>query len=287
MVTSSRRARSLKAVLRDVLKRSNVSGRQAAERLGVSPMRVSRWLSNKEPAPSAADVSRLLTAIDVTGEEYDRIVAMAEATGNDWLTSGPSGINPQLASVIECERDAHRIIDCAPTVMPGLLQIRSYAQAVIASSSRNEKLADYQVETRVLMRVGRAEAITRRRAPVEFTALIGLPAITGSIGGPKVMADQLAHIADMATLDNVTIQAVDLSGDWNPAHAGAFVIYEFDDEQPPTVYLEHMFSGAFLVETADVAAYQASAESLRREAMSPADTLELIASVIPADTETE
>lgn len=283
MTTNSWRSRSLKAVLRDTLKRANVSGREAAKRLGVSPMRVSRWLANDEPAPSAADVSRLLTAIDVTGQEYDRIVAMAESTGSDWLVSGPSGINPQLASVIECERDARRITDCAPNVMPGLLQIRGYAQAVIA---RSEALTDYEVETRVLMRIGRAEAVTRRRDPVEFIGLIGVPAIRGGIGGSKVMADQLAHVTEMSKLDNVTIQAVDLAGPWNAAHAGAFVIYEFDD-LPTTVYLEHQFSGAFLVDAADVAAYQASAEALRREAMSPEETAELIASVIPGETETE
>lgn len=283
MTTNSWRARSLKAVLRDTLKRAKVSGREASKRLGVSPMRVSRWLDNNEPAPSAADVSRLLTAIEVTGQEYDRIVAMAESTGNDWLVSGPSGINPQLASVIECERDARRITDCAPNVMPGLLQIRGYAQAVIA---RSEALTDYELETRVLMRIGRAEAVTRRRDPVEFIGLVGMPAIRGGIGGPKVMADQLAHVAEMGQLDNVTIQAVDLAGPWNAAHAGAFVIYEFDD-LPTTVYLEHQFSGAFLVEAADVAAYQASAEALRREAMSPEETAELIASVIPGETETE
>lgn len=286
MSTGSWRSRSLKRVLRDALKGSNVSGRQAAERLGVSPMRVSRWLNNSEPAPSASDVSRLLTAIGVTGEEYDRIVAMANSTSADLLVSGPAGINPQLASVIECERYARRITDVAPSVMPGLLQIRDYAEAVIARSSRDEELADYELETRVLMRIGRAEALTRRRAPVEFTALIGVNALRGGIGGPKVMADQLAHLTEMAELDNVTIQAIDLSGDWIPAHAGAVVIYEFDD-MPPVAYLEHQFSGAFLVEPADVAAYQASAETLRREAMSPHATLELIADVIPGETETE
>ena len=100
------------------------------------------------------------------------------------------------------------------------------------------------------------------------------------------MTDQLMHVAEMARRDNVTIQAVDLSRDWNPAHAGAFVIYEFDG-MPPVVYLEHFSSGALLVEESDVAAYKTAAEEIRRVAMSPADTLGLIASVIPTEVETK
>lgn len=283
MAINSWRIRSLKAVLREALKSSGVSAREAGRRLDVSHMRVSRWLDDDEPAPTAADVARFLTAIVVVGEEYDRIVAMAEATGDDWLVSGPPGINPQLAAVLACERDAIRITECAPSVFPGLLQIRDYARSIIATGGSG--LAAQEVETRVMMRIARGDAVTRRTKPVKFDVLIGLQAIHANVGGPQIMADQLAHVADLGQRDNITIQAVDMSGDWTPAHAGAFVIYEFDG-MPTAVYLEHYRSGALVVEEDDVAAYQTAAETLRRVAMSPDDTARLIASVIPDSMET-
>jgi len=281
MSTVSWRARSLKTALRDALEQADVSGREAAKRLGVSPMRVSRWLDYREAAPSAADVSRLLEAIGVTGDDAYRIIQLADAAGDDWLLSGPPGINPQLAAVLACERDAIRITECAPTVVPGLLQIRDYARSIIGSGG----LERHEVETRVTWRIARSDALTRRTNPVDFTAFIGLPAIHATIGGARVMGDQLAHVIDFGRRGNVTIQAVDMSGDWTPMHAGAFVIYEFET-MPPAVYLEHYRSGALVTEEDDVAAYQTAAEKVRRGAMSPADTLELIANAIPRDMET-
>ena len=275
MSTVSWRARSLKQVLRDTLKSADVSGREAAKRLGVPPMRVSRWLDDKEPAPSAANVAHLLEKIGVTGDELRRIVQLAQDTGDDWLVSGPPGINPQLAAVLACERDAVRITECAPTAIPGLLQIRDYARGIIATTG----LDRHEIETRVTWRIARGDSLTRRTDPVDFTAFIGLPAIHATIGGQRVMDDQLEHVAVLSRRhSNITIQAVDMSKGWTPMHAGAFVIYEFDG-MPTAVYLEHYRSGALVVEEDDVAAYQAAAEDIRRVAMSPADTLGLIANV--------
>lgn len=284
MATNLWRARALKAVLRETLKSAGVSAREAARRLNVSHTWMNDQLAADKPAPSATDVSRILTAIEVTGDQYDRIVRMAETAGSDWMIGGTPGINPQLAAVLACEQDAglSRVTECAPLVFPGLLQTGDYARGIIASDVTD--LPDYEIQTRVMLRIARAEAITRKRAPIQFHALIGTTAITGGVGGPQVMADQLEHALDIGRLDNVTLQAVDLSGEYTRAHAGAWILYEFHD-LPSAVYLEHQSTCAVLVEEAEVAAYKSAAETLRREAMSPEATAELIASVIPRNQE--
>lgn len=280
MATNTWRVRSLKAVLRDALKRSDMSAREVARRLDVSHTKVNRWLDDDTGAPTAEDVSAVLAVIGLTGDERDRILSMARATASDWLVSGPPGINPQLASVMECERDALRITEWAPLVIPGLLQTGEYAQHIISRGSA--ALSDQEIETRVMMRIARRDALTRRR-PVELCALIGIPAIRGGIGGGDVMADQMAHLAAFAKRDNVVIQVCDLAGEWHAGFAGAFILYEFDD-MPATVYLEHHRSGAFLVDEADVADYKTAAAEIRRVAMSPDETAGLIASVIPSSS---
>jgi transcriptional regulator with XRE-family HTH domain len=281
MATISWRARSLKAVLRDALKRSGMSAREVGRQLGVSHTKVNRWLDDDQPIPSTEDLSAFLAVITITGDERDRILSMARSTDVDWLVKGPSGINPQLASVLECERDAVRIFEWQPLVWPGLLQASDYARVVI---SRSGDLTPQEMETRVMMRLARRDILARRN-PVQFTALVGLPAVHGGIGGPEVMADQLSHVRDVAERGNVTIQVMDLSGDWTPGHVGAFILYEFAD-MPATVYLEHYRSGAFLVDEADVDAYKTAAETLRRAAMSPEQSVGLIADAIPNSMET-
>lgn len=283
MAMSARRVRQLAAVLRDARDRAGVSNREIARRLDISHTGVNTWLHETDPKPpKTEDVAALLGVIDVTGEERDRILQLARSDDADWLLSGPPGMNPQLATVMECERDATTITAWAPLVIPGLLQTSDYARSVISRGSPN--LSPHEVDSMVMVRNARRDILVRRH-PVTLHAFVGLPALHGGIGGTAVMADQLKHVLDMSRRGNVTIQALDLSGDWHPAHAGQFVIYEADS-LPPTVYLEHHRSGAFLDSESDVAAYQTAAEQIRREAMSPDVTAGLIADVITRSLET-
>lgn len=246
-------------------------------------MKVNRWLDETEPPPSAEDTASFLAAINLTGDERDRILTIARSADPDWIVSGPPGINPQLASVMECERYATCITECAPLVFPGLLQTGDYARAIISRGSPH--LTEQEVDNLVMIRVARREALTRVE-PVDFTAFIGTPAIYGGIGGQKVMANELTQVLDLARRGNVTIQAFDTTGDWTPALAGPFILYEFDN-LPAAVYLEHHRSGALLVDPADVADYKTAAETIRREAMSPDQSAGLIADAIPNMETTE
>jgi transcriptional regulator with XRE-family HTH domain len=283
MAMSARRARQLAAVLRDVLERSGMSRRQIAERLDIGRNKVNAWFAENDPNPPTSEqVAAVLALLEVVGDERDRIVRLARSDEPDWLMSGPPGMNPQLALVMECERDATTVTAWAPLVIPGLLQTSDYARAIISRGSPN--LDPHVLDSMVMVRNGRRDILVRRN-PVTLHAYVGLPAIHGGIGGPDVMADQLAHVLEMSKRDNVTIQAFDLAGDWYPAHAGQFVIYEAAG-LPPTVYLEHHRSGAFLDSESDVSAYQAAADQIRREAMSPDQTAGLIADIITRAQET-
>lgn len=282
MVMSGRRARQLAAVLRDVREKSGVSAREVARRLGIAHTTVNRWLSG-DTAPSYEDVASFLALVGVVGEERERILRLARADDTDWLMSGPPGMSPNLASIMEAEREAVRITVWSPLLIPGLLQTPDYARVVISRSTA--AASPQEVESMVMIRNYRREFITRQRQPVELVALIGMPAILGGVGGQGVMVDQLNHLIDMGKRDNITVQAVDLSGEWSPALVGQFVIYE-SPNVPPTVYLEHHRSGAFLDSRSDVDAFQAAAEQIRREAMSPDRTAGLIADVIARALET-
>jgi hypothetical protein len=266
-MTTSWRVRALKKVLRDALKEARVSGREAARRLNVPTMRVSRWLDDTEAAPSTEDVARLITAVGVTGDDFDRILRVANV-GEDWFT----GVT--ASTFIACERDAFRITECAPLVIPGLLQTPEYTRHLNYGGQ-----SDAATEQAVAVRRERA-AVLAGEHPTELLALIGIPALEGMIGGPKVMAEQLAHLASMARRSNVTVQAIDLGGGWTPAHVTSFFVYEYA-ELPTTVYVEQLSGGTFHVDSPHVDNYEAAVDWLRSVAMSPADTLELIASIIP------
>jgi hypothetical protein len=241
-------------------------------------MKVNRWLDEDEAAPGAEDTASFLACINITGDERDRILAIARAADTDWVVAGPPGINPQLASVLECERSAVRIFEFQLRWWPGLLQCSDYARVLI---SRDGTITPQEIESRVLIRNARRDIVTRRTKPVGFDAVVGLPAIRGRFGGTEVKAAQLQHVQDLSAHDHVTVQAIDVETKWTPG--GPFIIYEFDDDLPTTVYLEHSQYSTFTIDANVVNAYKDTAEVLRREAMSPEVTAGLIADAIPRD----
>lgn len=281
MAQNTRRARSLAAVLKDALDRAKrrdpkVSERSVAKELGVSNMKVNRWI-NGETTPSATDVASFLAVIGVVGDTKERILSLASAPESDWLVAGPPGINPQLATVLEYERDATHITEWAPLTIPGLLQTSDYARSVISRGSPD--LSRQELENMVMLRNARRDVLTRRRDPASLDAYIGLPAIHGGVGGRGVMQEQLEFVLEMSRRDNITIQVFDLAGEWTPAHLGQFIVFDTVD-LPSTVYLEHHRSGSFIDGSSDVSAYQKAAEQLKETAMSPDRTAGLIADVI-------
>lgn len=281
MATIGWRALSLKAVLRGALSEADVSAREIARRLEVTPMRVQRWLDENNSAPTAADVADFLAAAyEIPASVRDQIQTIADLGTEDvdWLVSGPPGIHPQLASVLEWERLAVRIFEFQLVWWPGLLQSADYARAVI---SHDGTATPDEVESRVMIRNGRRDIITRRRNPVIFDTVISTAVIDGRFAGAETKSLQLAHVRELSKLDNVTVQATQVGDVWTPS--APCIIYEFDS-MPTTVYLEGHRSSAFIVDPSVVAEYQAAAETLRREAMSPTATAGLIADAIPSSS---
>ncbi|MER5394889.1 helix-turn-helix transcriptional regulator [Saccharopolyspora sp. NPDC002686] len=269
------RARVLGAELRQLREAAGLGVRELGRRLGVGHTTVWRYESGLKP-PSPEDTASLLTALGVTGAEKERIVKMARTVRDpNWLTSGVPGIREELAALIEFERTATRITDVQVLVFPGMLQTREYMQAVMST------LPPELIETRVAFRLSRREILDSDGGP-HLAALIAEAALHERIGGAAVMADQLRYLIKMSKRENVTIQIMPSGATaWHPAHAGPFILFEFDD-QKPIVHLEHFRTAAFLRNVKDVNDYRQAADNLREGALSPKESLELIASRLEA-----
>lgn len=269
------RARVLGAELRQLREDAGLGVRELGRRLGVGHTTIWRYESGVKP-PSPEDTASLLTALGVTGAEKERIVKMSRTVLEpNWLTSGVPGIREELSALIEFERTATRITDVQILVFPGMLQTREYMRAVMATLSPD------LVETRVAFRLSRREVLDKEDG-LHLVALVAEAALHERIGGPEVMADQLRHLVKMSERDNVTIQILPSGAvSWHPAHAGAFILFEFDDQRP-IVHLEHFRTSAFLRNVKDVNDYCEAADSLRQVAMSPEESRALIVSSVEA-----
>ncbi len=244
--------------------------REVGRRLDISHSVVSYWETSKR-VPRLEDVASYLTAIGVTGDEREAILALGRHAGDqNWLAVGIPGMSQPLIGVMECERAAAAITDWSPHLVTGLLQTSDYARAIIGG----EALAGGEVEARVLVRMGRRDVVMRSN-PVRLTAYLGEAALHEMIGGPRVMADQLRHLIKVAESDTITIQVVRSYQGWHPGLMGPFVVYDFEGS-PSIVLLEHHRTCAFVVEPDEVAGYKTAVDRIDQLAMSLADSLALI-----------
>lgn len=262
------RARQLGAELKALRIAAGMTSLKLANQLGRAHSHVSRW-ENGKLLPNENDTAGILAILKVTGEERARLLALArDAADPNWIAPG---VGRALAALMEYERTALRIISVQPLLIPGLLQTQDYARSMMVGAGWTRG----EAEQRVIMRMGRRDALTRRN-PVNFCTIIGEHALRYPPCDRSVMVEQLHHMLRMSEQDNVTIMARSPKHGYSPILEGPFVLIEFDQTKP-VVQMEHYRSTATLTDARDVRDYQAAVDTLRKDAMSPEATSELIA----------
>lgn len=265
------RARAVGAELRRTREAAGLTLRDLAEKLDIGHVTLARYETG-ERAASSEKVAQILGALGASEQVVDEILKLARgADSGPWLAITMPEQQRQLATLLDHERTATKITSVAPLLVPGLLQTGDYARAIMIAG---EVPAD-QIETRVAVRVGRREALTRRN-PAHLLALLGESALHQMIGGPEVMAEQLRHLLRLADLRTVDLRIVPNAVGWHHGAEGPFVLVEFEDETP-VVHLETRASGLFLHEIEDVAVYEEAVPKVLRKAMSTGESTQLIA----------
>jgi hypothetical protein len=184
-----------------------------------------------------------------------------------WLDSGSEyqGVPKQLTALMSFEAEATAITEMNLLVVPGMLQTQDYTRAMLACFDVPER----EGERRVIIRAGRQVALTKPAAP-RYIAFIDEAALRRPFGGPRVMAEQLRHMARMTRRPNVEVRVIpfERGGHWgiNP-----FILLEFA-KADPIVHLEHIRSSALLDEPEDVAPYQTAKAKLTAAALGPAES---------------
>lgn len=248
--------------------------RDVARQLGIDHSVLSRY-ENGERVPSVEDLASILTAVGVNGEEREDALRMArDPESSSWLAVGLPEQRMQLTALIETEQLSESITDIAPLVIPGLFQTGDYARAIMRAAGAPKE----DIPTRVAVRVGRAEVLTRTHSPVHFTAFVGEPALRSRIGGPEVMTRQLEHLLVMGARSNIDLRVFETGTDWHPGLDGPVVLLTID-EATTVVFLENRRSGLFLQGEEDVAAYKQAVDKVLRVSLSSEQSAEFIDSV--------
>jgi transcriptional regulator with XRE-family HTH domain len=119
----------------------------------------------------------------------------------------------------ELEGEASTIKVYEATVVPALLQTPEYAEAVIRATGA---MPD-EVQERVRARLSRQELLTGPRPPLLIVA-VPESVLEWPVGGPAVMAGQLAHLLEMGRSTNVGVRVISRTAGAHLGLDGSFTV---------------------------------------------------------------
>ncbi len=245
-----------------VVARWELSRRLASRRkeLGLDVKAITDHLGFTRNYWSAVENDRTLIAADKLAilldllqfEEPDRTELdqlRADARQRGWWDARPS-LEGDAKRFYGLEDGATRIRTYESLIIPGLLQIEDYTRALIGADPFNRPV---DVDRALELRKARQERLLSGNR-IEFVALMSQAALTQQVGGPKLQARQLDHIADRIEEATSAIEVRVLPFETNPgiiASSSTLVFFDFESAQLPTIAWQEAIRPLDVVESND------------------------------------
>lgn len=270
------RRRRLGQELRRLRELKGMTAEEVAERLLVSQSKISR-LENGRRSISQRDVRDLCGVYEVEDHRVvESLMQMAKDSRQQgwWHSFGDIPYSVYIG--LETDAASLRIYD--PQVVPGLLQTRQYAEALITGALPETAPAD--IEKRVQVRMRRQERISAAENPLRLWTVLDEAALRREVGNRSLMREQLEHLVEQSRLPHVTVQVIPFEMGAHPGLNGQYAILEFPDAADSSVvYIEGVTSDLYLEKANDVQKYSVMYEHLRAQALNVEQSRQFIAKI--------
>jgi uncharacterized protein DUF5753/helix-turn-helix protein len=235
--------------------------------LGWSESKLSR-IETAHTGINEADLDRLLSSYGVPAEDRDRLRDLA-ARGRErvWWTQYRSSVPDPYDEYVALEAEAVGISEWEAQVVPGLLQTREYARAVIEVGA---DIGDTgTIQRRQALRMARQAVLTREPPPV-LQIVLDEAVLYREVGGPAVLCRQLQRLAEASLRPGVELLILPFSAGAHAGQTESFMVLEFAaGTRSPVVHIEGLTGGLFRVKPEEVDVYQDALDDLRERALSP------------------
>jgi transcriptional regulator with XRE-family HTH domain len=227
------------------------------------------------------DIADLLSLYGMADDDPERARLLAQArqanTPGWWQPYGD--VMPGwFQSYLGLEAATSLIRTYEVQFIPGLLQTREYARAVVRLG--HPRANDTEVERRVELRLARQKLLTRDDPP-QLWVVVDEAALRRPIGGAAVLRGQVEALVEATQLPNVRLQIVPFEVGGHAAAGGAFTILRFPEEDLlDVVYVEQLTSALYLDKREDIDLYAEAMERLCLDANPPGQTADMLAGIL-------
>lgn len=245
----------LGAELRRARELGGLSGRELAQRIGISQSKVSRAESGSTVL-SIPQVAAWASATGATPEVADLLSALTEAAYTEVHSWGAVFRDrPHIQGDIQgLEERARKIMTFQPSVVPGLLQTAEYARRVFGMFQ--PPYLEQEIPEVLTARMDRQMALFRARQRFDF--LITEAALRWRPGPAPVLQAQLDRVCSLSTLDNVSVGVIPLSAEAITNTSHGFVLFEMmeHDDSDAMVLVETIHANLVVNDQESVALYR-------------------------------
>jgi hypothetical protein len=255
--------------LRTLREAAKISTDAAAVTLGWYRAKVSK-VETGTVRLTAAELSSLLTLYKADDAASERVQRLGEEARRK---TTPARVPDWAKQYVSLEASATEIKLFFGDFIPGMLQTRDYARALLSTSVI---VPPADVEQMAANREHRAERL-RSGTPLLWVVL-GEEALRRTVGGGQVQRGQLLRLRELAELPNVTVQVMPLSGGAHAALGMSFVLLDFGHSR--TVYIEGLTSADYLVRPQHTQAYNLAFDRLRVASLGDRESLAIINTII-------
>lgn len=282
LVDPSLNRRKLRLALRHAREHAGLTQREAARNVEWSESKLIR-VETGTVSVSVSDLRALLALYRV--DHPDRVAELEQAArgskGPSWWSSFHDVVTPQFASYLGYEGAATSLRTYHPIVVPGHLQTKRYAEALLAPRGLDPE----RLERVVALRMKRRERMFDNPETAESpdspacVFLLDEAAVRRQIGGPEVQAEQLRQLLDLGGREGITVRVLPFEAGAHYSTLGSFVLLGFPDDDD-LLYLEHAAGSMTGGEDTDLLErYRACFRIIDEAALSESDSADLISRI--------
>ncbi|MFJ9706996.1 helix-turn-helix domain-containing protein [Streptomyces sp. NPDC101234] len=267
------RRRQLGADLRRLREHTGLTLEEAGARVGISKATLSRY-ETKEGTVKWPAVDALCREYGTTDDERLALVELAKgAKIQGWWRSLADPIPESMNLMLTLEDEVVREDHYACMYIPGLLQTRTYAEAVHRASE--VQCPEREVQQMVDIRMKRQELLDRDDPP-HIWCVIDEAALRRRVGGRDVMQEQLRHLLAVAQQPHITVQILPFSAGAHAASVGSFAVLRGPATELDVVYVDLLGGGLFMEKQPELERYRLAFEYLSAQALDLESSAKLV-----------
>ncbi|MBK0866721.1 helix-turn-helix domain-containing protein [Saccharopolyspora sp. HNM0986] len=257
-------------MLRGMRENAGKTRKDAADWLEVGEPTVSKIELGRQ-AIKAPNVRLLCQLYDVdagTGESLLRLAREANQRG--WWTAYRDTLPEWFRQFVGLEGDAVEFWEYQSEFVPGLLQTRSYIEAITTASRPD--IGDDELAKVVRVRRER-QALLEGAEPPRLNVYLNEAVLRRVVGGPQVMREQLDQLVAASREDRTRVRVVPFSAGAHAAMASSFVLMQFpDDDSPAFAYIENDRGAVYQEDPGDIDRYTVMLDQLAEVSMGVAES---------------